>query len=331
MLADVGEAELLRRLTEIAGEHVPAGLRLGSGDDAAVWSPEPGSELAITQDALVENRDFRRSWITPRQLGARAITVAFSDLAGMGASPAWCTATICAAGSTGLGDVLEIHRGLCKAAVEFGCAVVGGDVSDIDGPMVLDICAVGTVPAGSYLRRNAARRGDAIVVTGTLGRAAAGLRLLMDGLGHIPPADRDRWLDAQLVPRPRVSEGRRLVDAGVRCGGDMSDGLIVEAERTAAASGCGAELWLDAIPVDAGLKRHFPDAWVELALGGGEDFELIAAVDTAHLEELQTTWPKSLEPLHVVGVMVGGAGVRLLDTRGGPSVPLPTIKSRHYR
>src|SRR2546425_504377 len=84
------------------------------------------------------------------QIGVRAITVAFSDLAGMGASPAWCTATICAAGSTGLGDVLEIHRGLCNAAEEFGCAVVGGDVSDIDGPIVLDVCAVGTVPAGVF-------------------------------------------------------------------------------------------------------------------------------------------------------------------------------------
>jgi thiamine-monophosphate kinase len=330
-LADVGEAELLRRLTEIAGEHSPAGLRLGSGDDAAVWSPEPGSELAITQDALVENRDFRRSWITPRLLGARAITVALSDLAGMGASPAWCTATICAPGSTGLGDVLEIHRGLCRAAKEFGCAVVGGDVSDIDGPMVLDVCAVGTVPAGVYLRRDAARPGDAIVVTGTLGRAAAGLRLLTDGFGTVTAADRDRWLDAQLAPRPRVREGRLLLDAGVRCGGDISDGLLVEAERTAAASSCGAELWLDAIPVDAGLKRHFPDAWIELALGGGEDFELIAAVAPAALETLRSRWPKSAEPLHVVGAMVSEPGVRLLESSGGPPVPLPPVSSRHYR
>jgi thiamine-monophosphate kinase len=330
-LADVGEAELLRRLTEIASEHSPAGLRLGSGDDAAVWSPQLATELAITQDALVENRDFRRSWITPRQLGVRAITVALSDLAGMGASPAWCTATICAAGSTGLGDVLEIQRGLCNAAEEFGCAVVGGDVSDIDGPMVLDVCAVGTVPAGIFLRRDAARPGDAIVVTGTLGRAAAGLRLLMDGVGKVTAADRDSWLDAQLAPRPRVGEGRLLLDAGVRCGGDMSDGLLVEAERTAAASGCGAELWLDAVPVDAGLQRHFPDSWIELALGAGEDFELIAAVDPATLAALRSGWPASAQPLHVVGAMVGGAGVQLIESAGGPPVSLPPVSSRHYR
>ena len=330
-LADTGEAALLRRLTEIAGRHPPDALRLGTGDDAAVWRPEPGLELAITQDALVENRDFRRSWITPRQLGARAATVALSDLAGMGASPAWCTATICAAASTCLGDVLEIHRGLCATADEFGCAVVGGDVSDIDGPLVIDICAVGSVPAGSYLRRDAGKAGDAVVVTGTLGRAAAGLRLLMDGFGKVPAADRDRWLDAQLDPRPRVSEGKRLVESGVRCGGDMSDGLFVEAERTAAASGCGVELWLDSVPVDAGLERHFDSAWQELALGGGEDFELIAAVRRAALPGLLETWPARLASLRVVGKLVRGSGVRLVDHERGAVVPAPRVLSRHYR
>src|SRR4029077_10486319 len=129
-LADTGEQALLHALGEIA-RAAPRALVIGSGDDAAVWSPEPGRDLAISQDALVEEVDFRRSWITPRRLGARALAVALSDLAGMGASPVWCAATFCAPASTCLEDVLEIQRGLCAAAEAVGCAVAGGDVSAI--------------------------------------------------------------------------------------------------------------------------------------------------------------------------------------------------------
>src|SRR5207244_6634571 len=105
-LAETGEVELLSRLTEIAAAGGGPGVRLGSGDDGAVWRPEPGNEVVVSQDALVEGEDFRRAWITPRQLGRRAFTAAVSDLAGMGALPAWCTATLCAPGSTFEQDVL---------------------------------------------------------------------------------------------------------------------------------------------------------------------------------------------------------------------------------
>src|SRR5207249_11232758 len=161
-----------------------------------------------SQDALVEGRDFQRGWLTPRQLGARALRVAFSDVAGMGATPAWCTGTLCARASTRLGDALEIQRGLCEAAAAAGCAVVGGDVSDIDGPLVIDVCAAGSVAEGRYLRRDAGRAGDLLVVTGRLGRAAAGLRLL---LGAAPPAarrDEAAWRSALLDPVLRLAEGQ---------------------------------------------------------------------------------------------------------------------------
>jgi thiamine-monophosphate kinase len=327
-LVDIGEAELLRALAEIARAGSDR-LALGSGDDAAVWTPEPGQDVAISQDALVEGVDFRRSWITPRRLGARALSVALSDLAGMGARPAWCATTLCAPGSTFVEDVLEMQRGLCAAAAAAGCAVAGGDVSAIDGPLVIDVSVGGTLAPGKAMRRDHGAPGDLVLVTGTLGRAAAGLRLLLDGGGDLSSQER-AWVAAQLAPSPRIAEGLRLVSAGIRCGGDISDGLIVELERISEMSGCRAEIWLDRVPVEGALVTDFGAAWPDLALGGGEDFELVVTLPAAELKTLLEAWPRELAPLAVAGRLVRGAGVVVLDTEGGALIPTPTTSSRHF-
>jgi len=116
----------------------------------------------------------------------------------------------------------------------------------------------------------------------------------------------------------------------VDCAGDLSDGLLADAERLVEASGCAAELWLDAVPVDPGIREAFGGAWVEVTLGGGEDFELLAAVRPEHVEGLLRLWPDALAPLHVVGRLVHGDGLRLLDHEGGSPVPLPPVRSRHF-
>jgi thiamine-monophosphate kinase len=327
-LLQLGETELLRALAEVARSQSP-NLALGSGDDAAVWVPEPGQHVAISQDALVEGVDFRRSWITPRQLGARAMNVALSDLAGMGARPAWSAATLCAPSSTCAEDVMEIQRGLCAAAAAAGSVVAGGDVSAIDGPLVVDVSVGGTLAPGRAMRRDAGVAGDLIVVTGKLGRAAAGLRLLLDGGDELSGQERS-WVDAQLAPNARLAEGLALVAAGVRCGGDISDGLIIELERITEMSGCGAEIWLDRVPVDAALVSDFGAAWPDLALGGGEDFELVAVTSRAAAERLMESWPDELSPLSVVGRLREGSGVAVLDHEGGDGVATPRTSSRHF-
>jgi thiamine-monophosphate kinase len=327
-LLQVGETELLRALAEIARAGSPR-LEVGAGDDAAVWVPDPGQHVAISQDALVEGVDFRRSWITPRQLGARAMAVALSDLAGMGARPAWCAATLCAPSTTCVEDVLEIQRGLCAAASAAGTVVAGGDVSAIDGPLVIDVSVGGTLAPGQALRRDAGAPGDLILVTGMLGRAAAGLRLLLDGGDDLSGQER-AWVEAQLAPTARLAEGLHLVASGVRCGGDISDGLIVELERITELSGCGAEIWLDRVPVEAALVGDFGAAWPELALGGGEDFELVATLPAAATAALTESWPADLSPLTVVGRLRDSSGVAVLDREGGDGVATPRTSSRHF-
>jgi thiamine-monophosphate kinase len=327
-LLDLGEAELLRALTGIAREIAP-GLVLGAGDDAAIWAPEAGREVAISQDALVEGVDFRRPWITPRRLGARALAIALSDLAGMGAMPAWCAATLCAPPGTCAEDVMEIQRGLCTAAAAAGCVVAGGDVSAIDGPLVIDVSVGGTLAPGAALRRDRGAPGDAVIVTGMLGRAAAGLRLLLDG-GDDLSVQEQTWVEAQRSPAARIAEGLQLVSAGVRCGGDISDGLLVEMERITDLSGCAAEIWLDRVPVEAALVSDFGAAWPELAIGAGEDFELVATVPEAALGALLAGWPPDLAPLAVAGRLRSGSGVTVLDREGGGVIETPRTSSRHF-
>lgn len=336
-LTDVGEEELLRQLRALsdAGPTIArerAGtLRLGPGDDASVWRPSPAHEVALTQDALVEDRDFRRDWITPRALGRRALGVALSDLAAMGAEPAWCMTTLCAPGGTELEDVLEIQRGMVEAAAATGCAIAGGDVSDTPSALVIDVAVGGTVPIGTWLRRDAGKAGDVLIVTGRLGAAAAGLRML-DGGDVTPEAGAQAaWTDALLAPKPRLAEGRRMAETGVLCAGDVSDGLLVEVARTARASRCAAELWLNSVPAAAGLERAFPESWPELALAGGEDFELLCAAPHEVAARLIGSWPADLAPLRVVGRLTYGSEVSLLDRQGGTALPLPRPRSRHWR
>ena len=328
-LAEVGETALLEQLVEIARAAQPAGAAVEFGDDAAVWTPPAARDLAVSIDALVEGVDFRRSWIGPRQLGRRAFAVAASDLAASGADGVHCVATVCARADERVQDILELHRGLCEAAAAAGCPVIGGDVSAIDGPMVIDVCVTGSVPSGTALRRSAGRAGDALLVTGVLGRAAAGLRMLLEE-GEPQSEVGQAWIDAQVQPTARLAEGREMVARGVRCGGDLSDGLAVDAGRTARACGCGVELWRDCLPIDAELSLRFGDEWLELAVSGGEDFELLIAVPQPDVEALVHAWPAELAPLTRVGTLVEGAGVRLLDAPGGAVLPVPQSRAGHF-
>jgi thiamine-monophosphate kinase len=328
-LATVGEVALIDQLVAIATSYLQASDAIAPGDDAALWHPPPGCDVAVSLDALVEDVDFRRGWITPRQLGRRAFAVAVSDLAGTGAEAIHCLATLCARRTEQVEDVLEIQRGLCEAAAAAGCSVAGGDVSAIEGPLVIDVSVTGIVPAGHALRRSAGGPGDVLVVTGVLGRAAAGLRLLLDGDDGGSAAEQ-RWIETQLQPATRLREGRELLARGVRCGGDISDGLVIDALRTARASGCAVELWADYLPVDRALVERFGKQWLELAIGGGEDFELVAAVAEGDVDALLRDWPEELARLTMVGVLREGEGLRLLDGPDGVELPLPPTHAGHF-
>ncbi len=282
MTSPPGELELIERLAALFGSP-PEGL--GIGDDAATWAATPGTTQVATTDMLVEGIHFRLDWTTPEDLGWKALAVNLSDLAAMGATPGRALVSI-AVDPARRGLVLEVARGLQSLAEQTGTWVVGGDTVRSSGPLVINVALVGEADPARILRRDAARPGDLVAVTGHLGASAAALTLLSDGRGPLDPAAAP-LLAAHHRPHARLAAGRLLASGDVRCAIDISDGLASEALRLAAASGVGIEIDAGRVPLDPAAVRMFGERRSrELALTGGEDYELLFTVAPALADAL---------------------------------------------
>ncbi len=268
-------------------------VSLAIGDDCALLQPSPGCDLAVSMDMLVEGVHFLPD-CDPFQLGQRTLLVNLSDLAAMGARPLCFTLALSLPGS----DAAWLTRftaGLARVAGEHHCPLVGGDLTASapplagrSGPLCLCVQVHGEVPAGTALRRSGARVGDAICVTGTLGDAAAGLRILRDGAWPtLPTPLRESLQQAFHAPQSRVAAGmalRGLASAAM----DLSDGLASDLGHILQASGVGARVDVDALPLSEALCAAVaPQERLALALGGGDDYELCFTVAPQHLSVVQ--------------------------------------------
>ena len=293
-------------------------VRLGIGDDAAVLAVPPGQELAVAIDTLIEGVHFPHG-TSPRDIGWKALAVNLSDLAAMGAAPAWAllALTLPQADATRVDGLAD---GFAQLAREHGVALVGGDTTR--GPFCLSVAVHGLVPTGQALTRAGARPGDAVFVTGTLGDAAGGLRLVQGKLPFDPADEAHRALRARLDrPTPRVRAGLALRGHASACI-DVSDGLLADLGHVCAASGAGAELDLGALPLSKELRTVFGGAAArELALSGGDDYELCFTVPPAAIGALQSALAAAGGRATRVGTIVEGQGVRAL---GG--TPLATAR-----
>jgi thiamine-monophosphate kinase len=277
------------------------------GDDAAVWR---GDRFVVaTTDTLVEEIDFRLQWpgFDFAMLGRRLISINLSDLAAMGAEPRYALVSLTLRGTLPITDVRRLYQGIAEQARRFSCAIAGGDMSGTLGLLTLTATLVGRLDsARSVLRREGARPGWLVAVTGSLGGAAAGLRLLESGRRPTSRIERG-WVSAQLDPIPRVIAGRVLVDAGIRVGGDISDGLYREVERLVEVRRLGATIDLERLPLARGLHR---EQWA-LAVKDSEDFELICAAPPARIATARRVLERINLPLTVVGEIEARPGIRL--------------------
>ncbi len=276
---------------------------------------------------MVEGVDFRLDWpgFDVRLLGRRLISINLSDLAGMGATGRHALISLALRGETTVNDVRRLYQGIAERAHQYGCMVAGGDLSATSGPLTLSATLIGSVPSpASLLRRRGARAGWLIAVTGTLGAAAAGLRMLESRRAAATRAQRS-WVEAQLDPTPQLEAGRLLVDAGVRVGGDISDGLYREAERITQPDHLGATIQVDRLPLAAGLS---PSDW-PLAVRDSEDFELIAAAPARVLRTAQARLQRHALRLTVIGTIERRPGIRLRD--GDRAVTLAGGGYEHFR
>ena len=303
----------LRERTALARDDV----RLGIGDDAALLAVPAGQELAVAIDTMVEGVHFLRD-TAPADLGWKALAVNLSDLAAMGASPAWAllALTLPSADSAvamhafvdGLAD------GFAALARPHRLALVGGDTTR--GPLTLSVAVHGFVPQGQALRRSGAQIGDAILVTGTLGDAAAGLHLLQHPGTDVAAGPREELIRRLHRPTPRLEAGIALRGQASACI-DVSDGLLADLAHICAASGVGAELDAAALPRSPALLALFDaEAARDFALGGGDDYELCFTVPAEHLTAVQRAFAQLETSATVIGRIVAGDGVRVRAADG---------------
>ena len=282
MTGPTGEFELIARLAAIFGTPSDG---LGIGDDAATW-PAAGDTVAVaTTDMLVEGIHFRLDWTSAEDLGWKALAVNLSDLAAMGARPGRALVSV-AIDANRRALVVEVARGLQSLANRTGTQVVGGDTVRSPGPLVINVALIGEADRARLLRRDAARVGDLVAVTGRLGAASAGLALLTERGPHLEAAV-DPLVAALHRPVPRLAAGAILARLGVRCAIDISDGLASETHHLARASGVGIEVDLDRLPLTpAAVEALGSRRAIEGALSGGEDYELLFTFDPALFHEL---------------------------------------------
>ncbi len=323
-VSELGEFALIARLQEELGDQhealamQPAGSRLllGIGDDAAVWVSPSTAQIATT-DTLVEGVHFPPGapW---KDLGWKALAINVSDVAAMGGTPEYALITLALPGEFRVEDALDFYRGLAEAGRRFGVVVAGGDVVRAAQFIVTVALSGRPSTAGDgtplLLRRDGARAGDAVAVSGHLGDSAGGLRLLTSSV-DCPPEAAERLRRAHLRPDPPVELGRAAVAAGLRCAIDISDGLVQDLGHVCELSGLGAVVHADRLPVSDELRRAFPKEATALAAAGGEDYELLLTGPAATLEELRG---KVNVPLTIIGEMVAGEPhrPRVVDSRG---------------
>jgi thiamine-monophosphate kinase len=320
----MGEFELLARIRDRLPQAGPR-IRLGSGDDAAI--AVPGGATATSVDALLDGVHFRREWSSPAQIGAKALAVALSDLAAMGAEPGEAYVVLGVPADLDEEGCMELLDGLAAVAAETGTTLAGGDVTRAPS-LTLAMTVVGHAEhAEDLVRRSGARPGDALVVSGELGGAAAGLLLLerstASEIDHTEAGSTsEALLGRQLEPVPRLKAGRALASAGATAMIDLSDGLGGDAGHIAEASGVGLRIDAAALPLAVGVAGvaalHSDDpnagehAALRLAVSGGEDYELLAAIPVERLAEAIVAIEKqSGVALTQIGEVVAGEGVEI--------------------
>lgn len=322
LVSDLGEEGLLEQISAIFADKASR-LTVPIGDDATVFDCPPGTQQVWTTDLILEGVHFQRPWLTPAELGRKSLAVNLSDLAAMGARPGCALLSMALPPDTQVEYVTDFCRGFSAMAGEVDMPVAGGDTCRADRGLMVSVTAGGTVPVGGALLRSGASEGEIIYVSGFPGSAAAGMRLIEAGRSEEFPGLRKAFI----APRPRLDVGRSLAALGVGAGIDISDGIAADLRHICRESGVGAEVRREQLPVSSELKRACAlRGWLpgDLALGGGEDYELLFTAREALTDRVARLSGELGVPLTRIGRVTGAAaGVVMMDGSGaGTAMPL---------
>ncbi len=310
-VSHIGEFALIQRLAQALDQMAPPELIVGIGDDAAVWRAG-ASYLVATTDTLVEGVHFLAGTIPWSDVGWKALAVNVSDIAAMGAQPLFALVTLALPPATEVASVDALYEGLRNCAAHFGVTIVGGDIVRASQVSVtVALLGQAQVRRGRplLLLRSGARPGDTIAVTGSLGEAAAGLRLLRQGVPSGDPRTA-----AQLRPIPPLEVAQQAARLGIACGIDISDGLLQDLGHICRMSGLTAVLRAETIPIGQTARQAFPEDALALACTGGEDYQMLFTAPRALIQRLRAS---SATALTEIGEMrEGPPEARLLDEPG---------------
>ena len=311
-VSELGEFGLIDLLAEMVGGVQDEHLLIGIGDDAAAWQGDASIQLA-TVDSFIQDVHFPSGIASWQELGWKAMAANLSDIAAMGGAPRYALASLALPEDTEVDNVKNLYTGMLDLAQQYGVVIIGGDLSR--APLIIiTITVLGNSQKKPILTRSAAKPGELIAVTGYLGAAAAGLEMLKKKLQFDPQATAC-FKQAFLHPSPRIAEGQLLLEQGVKTAIDLSDGLISDLSQIGKASKVGARVEVDRVPVEPAVKAGFGERALELALAGGEDYELLF---TAKAEVIDKVRQSASCPITVIGEIVAGKGVTVVDRQGNP-------------
>lgn len=313
------EFDIIQRYIN-SGGYVRKDVVVGIGDDAAITKVPDGQQLVVTTDTLVESVHFLSS--TPANAVAhKMLAVNLSDLAAMGAEPAWINLSLSLPAHLEETWVQSFFQTLNALTHYYRIQLIGGDT--VAGPLAVTLTAMGFIPEGNALTRRGAKPGDWLYVSGTLGDAGAGLQLLQQEI-QCSEQDKLALTHRHYFPTPRVALGTALRRVASACI-DISDGLLADLSHVLRASGCGATVQVDRLPLSTPLKSVFSDAQaIDLAMTSGDDYELLFTVPEEQKGSLETLGSSIHVPVACIGQLTGVTG-KIELRRHNECYPLPHV------
>lgn len=331
-VSELGEFGLIELLAGIVNKSKNAQtaswqqLLIGIGDDAAAWKVDSSIQLATT-DSLVQDTHFDLNITTWEELGWKAIAVNLSDIAATGGVPQYALVSLTLPGELETDCISSLYQGMVQIANQFGVAIAGGNIASASKAMI-NVTVLGSLKSVLPLTRSAAIPGDQIAVTGYLGLSAAGLRMLKHKLSF--DTETSQLLRrAHLQPTPRVNEGQILLQQRVKAAIDISDGLVADLTHICKASKVSATIKKNLVPIHPAVRANFKSDCQQLALSGGEDYELLFTASSQIIDRVNQAISC---PVTVIGEITGGTPgqVTIIDA-AGKSIPWQQAGWEHFK
>ena len=320
-VSDIGEFELIERIQKIIdkGARKPGSLILGIGDDTAVFHPDPGCEILVTCDSMVEGRHYLKDYITPFELGRRAMVMNISDIGAMGGKALYALVTLGLNLFTPVSYIEEIYRGFTVELEPFGASIIGGNITKTDGSPFIDITLIGSAKKELLTLRSGAGPGNAVMLTGFPGQSAAGYWLITN---HINESTQNKTLfDSYLRPQHRAREGHALAASGkITSMIDLSDGLSGDLYHICDKSAVGAEIKEEMLPVCKAIESIsalYGKRVIDFTLGASDDYELLFTCPPDNIEEVKIILAEFGCPVtHIGDIVPLSQGMTLITKKG---------------